>query len=172
MFRERVKDARFSGCLRRSRYTTRGVPLAIFLPILLALTMSCAQMPQGGNGREPMFGTWANKEYMSSYWVWKFVYQPDGRALNWHNGKPSDQPNNGEGRFTIERKWVDSEGNTWYRIAEEVCIAPYSEAKARREYALIKIRVTGNVLEGEWSTLDFPAEFGAFGSKHFVFYRQ
>ena len=92
--------------------------------------------------------------------------------MTWEKGKPSDQPNNYEGRFAIEKKWVDSEGNIWYRSAEKVCIAPYSEAKAIREYGLIKVHVAGNVLEGEWSTVDFPSEFRALGNKHYIYYRE
>jgi hypothetical protein len=140
--------------------------------ILFALMIGCASTPRVGKGQEPIFGTWVNNEYKSGYWIWRFIYQPNGQSLTWSNGQPADQPNNYEGRFTIDKKWVDSEGNTWYRWAEKGCLAPYSEEKANMDYGLIKVRVEGNVLEGEWSTVDSPSEFGARGSQHFIFYRQ
>jgi hypothetical protein len=172
MLEERVTGVRFPGCLGKTCCILRRVPVVIFMCILFALMIGCASTPIAGKDQEPIFGTWANNEYMSGYWVWRFIYQPNGQVLTWSNGKLADQPNNYEGRFTIDKKWVDSEGNTWYRSAEKVCIAPYSEGKAIKEYGLIKVRVAGSVLEGEWSTVDFPKEFGALGNQHFLFYRQ
>jgi hypothetical protein len=122
--------------------------------------------------REPLHGTWANQDYQHGYWTWRFIYGPDGVSRGWDTGVPSDQPNNGEGRYSIDKKWTDSEGNTWYRIAGKGCIAPYSEAKATRDYGLVKIDVSGKMLEGEWSSVDFPSEFGALGNKHFTYSRE
>ena len=61
----------------------------------------------------------------------------------------------------IEKKWRDSRGNIWYRVASAHCLVPYMDSKATKEYALVEVHSDGKTLEGEWSTVDFPSEFGA-----------
>jgi hypothetical protein len=166
MLRQRVTGAL---CSRATGCKARGIATAVLISPLLTLMMGCSSIPTAHNGKDPLYGTWVNEEYSSSYWVWRFIYQPDGLTISWDNGKPADQPNTYEGRFTIDKEWIDAKGGTWYRMAERVCIVPYSEDKIRREYGLIRVSVEGNVLESEWSTVDFPPEFGT--QVHYIFYR-
>jgi hypothetical protein len=167
MLKQRVAGVlrpRATGC------KAKGITTVILMGALFALMIGCSSIPTAEKGRDPLYGTWENEEYSSGYWVWRFIYQPDGLTTSWDNGKPADEPNTYEGRFTIDKRWIDSKGNTWYRMAERVCIVPYSEDKTRREYGLIKVSADGNILESEWSTVDFPPEFGAH--VHYVFYRR
>ncbi len=154
----------------------RRMSLGIFLALLFTLlsTAAFAQSSEGvvGSANEPLFGTWMNKEYTNTVHDWRIIYQSDGKAFYWFNGKPADQPSSGEGRIVIDKKWQDSEGNIWYRVAEKVCIGPYSDTKAQRYYGLVKMHPAADALEGEWSTVDFPEEFGALGGKHYTYYRE
>jgi len=142
----------------------RAAFLALAVTIVIFAVIGCA--------REPLHATWTNKDYEHSYWTWRFTYKPDGSSEGWSTGRPLAQPANDEGRYRIEKKWSDSEGNAWYRIAGKGCIAPYSDLKATKDYGLVKIHASGKVLEGEWSSVDFPTGFGALGNKHFTFYRE
>ena len=157
---------------RRSYRRIAGVPALTFCCLFSLLTASCASTSETAGKSELLYGTWANKEYVGTYWVCRFVYQQDGKYLVWGDGTPPDKPNNVEGRFTIDKKWGDSKGNTWYRVAGKWSFAPYSESKATKDYGLIKISSAGKVLDGEWSTVDFPTEWGSLGSAHFVYYRE
>ena len=160
-----VKEGRSCGRLH--------VALLFGICLLVPLfVIACASASGTASRSELLFGTWLNKEYVNSYWVCKFIYQPDGKSFEWGDGTLPDQPNNMEGRFSIEKKWLDSQGNTWYRIAGKDSIVPYSEAKAMKDYGLIKISSAGKVLDGEWSAVDFPSQFGALGNYHFVYNRE
>jgi hypothetical protein len=139
--------------------------------LVLPLVMACTSAPMAPGKDELLFGTWVNKELIGSQLVCKFVYQTDGKTFSWVDGRLPDQPNNSEGRFTIEKKRRDSGGNIWYRVASAHSLVPYMDSKATKEYALVEVHSDGKTLEGEWSTLDFPPEFGALGNYHYVFSR-
>ena len=165
------KRARGKPCYHAAHCKFSAVAISIMVGIVWTLMISCSSIPLE-KGKDPIYGTWRNTEYLKGNWVWRFTYEPDGLTRSWDNAKPADQPSTYEGQFTIEKKWTDAKGNTWYRTAERVCLAPYSELKTRREYGLIKVSFEGNILEGEWSSLDSPKEFGALGNVHFGFSRQ
>jgi hypothetical protein len=134
--------------------------------------MACTSTSVAPSKNELLFGTWVDKELIGSQLVCKVVYQPDGRSFTWDAMRLPEQPNTNEGRFTIEKKWRNSQGSTWYRVASAGCIVPYMESKTMREYGLVEVHSDGKTLEGEWSTVDFPSEFGALGSYHYVYRRE
>ncbi len=148
------------------------LPLFTLCLLVLPLVMACTSTSMAPSKDELLFGTWVNKELIGSQLVCKFVYQPNGRSISWADGRLPEQPNNYEGRFTINKKWLDSQGNTWYRVAGAACIVPYMDSKTTKEYGLVKVHSDGKTLEGEWSTVDFPSEFGARGSYHYVYRRE
>jgi hypothetical protein len=148
------------------------LPLFTLCLLVLPLVVACTSTSMAPGKDEIMFGTWVDKELIGSQLECKFVYQPDGRSFGWNNGRLPEQPNNTEGRFTIEKKWRDTQGNTWYRVASAGCIVPYMDSKATKEYGLVEVHPDGKTLEGEWSTEDFPSEFGALGNYHYVYHRE
>lgn len=142
----------------------RGVFFGIVLFISAAIS-TCASISMTSSSKEPAFGIWINKDYVNSYQVWRFVYYPSGKTEAWEDGRTSEQPNNYEGHFAIEKKWIDSGGNVWYRISEKV-------PKVNRRYGLVEVLASGNILEGEWSSADFPQAWGALGGKHYIYHRE
>jgi len=145
--------------------------LTIGICILLTLMAAgCASLSQTPTKDEPLFGTWFAKDLVGTQLASKFSYRPDGTTVEWTAGRLPDQPNNYEGRFSVAKKWRDSKGNSWYEVSSRGCIAPYMEQKATKMYALVEVHVDGKVLEGEWSTTDFPQEFGSH--YHYVFQRE
>lgn len=146
--------------------------IAGILCILALFALGCATTMSAPGGVEKLHGTWANKEYFGSYWTHTFTMYPDGRELWWDQSNVSDPT--GESRFVIDEKWVDGQGNTWYRLTERGSYLPYNEevARANAVYSLLRIDASGKILEGEWSKLASPKEFGALGNTHFVYFRQ
>jgi hypothetical protein len=148
------------------------LPLFTLCLLVLPSVMACTSTSMAPSKDELLFGTWVDKELIGSQLECKFVYQPDGRSFAWHHGRLPEQPNNVEGRFTIEKKWRDSQGNTWYRVAAATCLVPYMDSKATKTYGLVEVHPDGRTLEGEWSTVGFPSEFGALGNYHYVYHRE
>jgi hypothetical protein len=146
--------------------------IAGVLCILALFATGCATTTSATGGVEKLHGTWANKEYFGTYWTHTFTIYPDGREL-WWDQSAVDMPS-GEARFVIEKKWMDGQGNTWYRLTERGSYLPYNEevAKANPLYSLMKIDATGKILELENSKADFPATFGALGGTHFIYFRR
>jgi hypothetical protein len=148
------------------------LPLFMLCLLVLPLVLACTSTSTAPGKDELLFGTWVDKELIGSQLVCKFVYQPDGKSFTWGDGRLPEQPNNFEGRFTIQKKWLDSRGNTWYRVAGAGCLVPYMDSKTSKDYGLVEVHSDGKTLEGEWSTEDFPSEFGALGNYHYVYHRE
>lgn len=143
------------------------VPICCLLPILIA---ACVSGPAAG-GPDKLHGRWTNQDYVGTYWTHTFTWYPDGRSI-WFEGNDIDRPT-GEGRFDIDRRWVDREGYTWYRLVERGSYDTYNEevARANKGYTLVRINPDGNVAEMEGNPANWPSEFGALGGYHFVYYR-
>jgi hypothetical protein len=141
--------------------------LCCLLPILAA---SCVSGPAAG-GPEKLHGTWANREYFGSYWTHTFTVFPDGRDILFQKSD-LDTPTE-EGRYAIDRKWMDRDGSTWYQVTWRTSYFPYNEEVARstRMYSLVKIDASGATCELEDSAMTWPKNFGELGSHHFVYYR-
>jgi hypothetical protein len=152
------------------RYLWTGLPMIGICILIMITPASCVSPPQTPAKDEPLFGTWFAKELVGTQLACKFSYRPDGTTIEWTAGRLPDQPNNYEGRFSIAKKWRDSKGNSWYKVSARSCMVPYVESKTTEMYALVEVHVDGRVLEGEWSTTDFPPEFGAH--YHYVFQRE
>jgi hypothetical protein len=117
---------------RRGYRRVAGVLTVTFCCLFSLLTTACASSSETAGKSELLYGTWANKEYVGTYWVNRFVYQQDGKSLVWVEGTPPDKPNNVEGRFTIDKKWGDSKGNTWYRVAGKAAMLPIRNRRQRK----------------------------------------
>jgi hypothetical protein len=157
--------------MKKERHISQLLFAIISISSFLAF-IECYAQQSGSAKSEVFYGMWENADYFHSQWVWKFEYRDDGSEVLWENVKDREQPNNMEGRFTIEKKWTDSNGNHWYRTIEHSCYIPYSKKKTHTEYGLIKIDASGKTLEGEWSGMGSPEVFGALGNKHFTYYKQ
>jgi hypothetical protein len=119
-----------------------------------------------------MFGTWVNRELYGTYFSWKLTFDSQGKAWNFRGNE--EGPPSEEGRFVIEKKWIDSHGNAWYQIRSQWGYLPYNDAAASANHLdiLAKVSADGTVLEYEQSVIDYPSEFGALGGRHFVMYKE
>jgi hypothetical protein len=174
MARERIDSVLDAGVRRESRLhrRTRMVMIGVLICLFPLLVLTCVGAPQAGAGPEKLIGTWINMEFFGTFFSWKLTYDSLGKALNYKE-KEGDPPSE-EGRYTIEKRWIDSQGNTWYHIRSKWGYLPYNEAAASGNhwYTLSKISADGSVLEYEESMIDYPSEFGALGGRHFVRHRE
>jgi hypothetical protein len=146
--------------------------MGMFCLLLPLLAVTCVSAPRPGSGVERLHGTWVSKELIGTYFAWKVEYDADGSALAWI-GKEGD-PHSNEGRYRIEKTWVDSQGSTWYHVFATWGYVPYNEAAAgpNKWYDLVKISADGFTMDSESSQVDYPSAFGALGSRHGVSHRQ
>jgi len=104
---------------------------------------------------ERFCGTWANENYSRVSGLGaKWIYNPDGTFLSY-----SDVLDIGVGgtayvgTYTVEKRWTDSEGNSWYNV-----IAYFQLKDMATWYLLFKLDKYNAVLEVEYSNIDFPTE--------------
>jgi hypothetical protein len=98
---------------------------------------------------EAWSGTWINTDYGRSR-PQKLIYYPDGR---WETFvRVPNTLHDNWGKDIILDKWLDSEGNIWYRAHWE---SSYFTSKG---YAMGKISNSGNTLEVIWASESFPIE--------------
>jgi len=112
-------------------------------------------------------GTWINEEYDSRA-VWaKYEIYRDGTFAVYN--KTSDTGKNRSGTYEIVEKWIDSEGNTWYKrhIWEGAKVEGHPVG-----YDLDKFSNSGNVWEYIESGADFPTEIDKNHSQYRIYYRQ
>lgn len=133
----------------------------------LSLVFLLAAMACAAQEAEGLYGTWLNTSGHGGY---KFALFPDGTATYVN----SDSSIKSEGRFVIEKKWTDADGNIWYMTSETWHIAPYQELGAISHYVLSKLDSSGQTLEAQGSMYGYPDEFfGPLGmGSHQLYQRQ
>ena len=169
---------RIMGILRlASRPVTAGLPVigrllvVGFCCLLPLLAMTCATSPGAGTGGSRLFGTWVNRQYESTYWTYKIVYQPDGKELAFE-GAPGGAPTV-EGRYTVDGTWKDTQGGTWFRVSEKYSFLPFNAeaASGNRWHTLIRMNGAGDMLEVETTQIGPLDSFGTFGGFRWTYYR-
>jgi hypothetical protein len=174
MVRERIRSILDLGSRGNAKVMRAAgtIGLAVFCCLLPLLAITCASAPSTGAGVEKLHGKWMNKEYFGSYWTHTFVMYPGGKEI-WFTRTDLDSPT-GEGRFSIDKAWVDAEGNGWWHITWKDSYMPYNEdvANATKSYSLVKLTPAGDSMEIETSAMTWPEKFGSLGSHHFMYYKQ
>jgi ankyrin repeat protein len=115
----------------------------------------------GEAGEELLIGTWLGLPGVGG----KVIITPGGMAFYYFD--PTDDQPDMEGRITIEEKWTDEEGNTYYKVLEYWSDYPYNESEAAKWFKLYLLRPAGDVLEGNWSQIAYPEEINpSLGDYH------
>ena len=109
-----------------------------------------------------MEGTWINLDYDKAWRYAKVIRKPD-RTYEEYVMSYSELPAL-KGEYTINDKWTDSEGNTFYKIIVTSHGASY--------YILSKIDKSGKVYEDVWSTSGMPTEVDTENDLYRIYYRQ
>lgn len=160
--RERIKSIlAFRRQTASRRPTAARVVVAAVLCCLLALVaMSGASVP----GDRPLVGSWYNPGGPSMH---ELTWTADGRVFLYFR-RAAATPSL-VGRYTIETRWVDAEGCTWYHVVEHLSPPPYREGLKWPSYVVVRIDPEGTRLEYNGSPLGY-AEKLTVGWYH-VLYR-
>ena len=156
-----------------------GTLVFVFLYIYFSLTLG---LFAGGSKKEELYGTWINEEYKGNTPPFeKYIITPDGKmeffkteVAPW---EPEIEVSEGEWMacdfhtYTIEDKWVDSDGNVWYKVAAQVGGYEKIESTA---YLLMKISDSNTVLEYMVGRIDYHEGLDPTAVKYVyrIYYRQ
>lgn len=150
---------------------TRSLMLFCILCVAVAIILgSCATMGKTDKMEYVKFcGTWANNEYQvrpskvgdGS----KIIFNPEGTYVQYTF---TDDTHPGiVGFYTVEKKWTDDQGNSWYHVKD------YSPVFSVETYVLFKLNQYNSVLELARSSVDYPADTVPIDkhSDYLIFYR-
>ena len=112
---------------------------------------------------EELFGTWINAEYDEITKYSKIVIKPDGK-LEYYNA--TFYTDFDEGEFVISNKWVDSKGDIWYTVSEEIPLYMI------RYKSLYKLSNSGKTLQTIFNTREYPTEMDPDDTRYAIYYRQ
>lgn len=122
--------------------------IVCLLLLVLFLLTCCEEID------EPLYGIWVNEEYGS---FGQYVYNPDGTALSY--AKVGDIDPRAQCQCTIEEKWTDGEGNTYYKVLENWDAFPYDELDGSEWYFIHRINPSGDVKFSVSSMHEYADEF-------------
>jgi hypothetical protein len=156
------------GCKMKSRTLISGCILCV---VVLIIFGSCATM--GSPDRmvyERFCGTWANEAYepepgFIAPLFAKWIVNPDGTFLGYDYLIQTGPAR--VGFYTVEKRWTDSDGNSWYHLKS------YWPIEATTQYELWKVDKYNAVLEINWSNNDYPTAIDTkdMHSDYSIFYR-
>ena len=112
-------------------------------------------------------GTWINEEYNKRDFPAKWVIHRDGTSDKYN--RISDTGKKGSGHYEIVEKWIDDEGNIWYKLHTWGGVVVEGKPD---NYELDKFSDSGKVWE--WISLsgDFPTELDVNHLWYHIYYRQ
>ena len=132
---------------------TRTLISVLFLISIFVMTAPVSF--EGGSKKEELYGTWINEEYKDTTPPFEIeVYNPDGTYESFRTEvapweKDVEILEGGWIRdafrtYKIEDKWIDSEGNVWYKV--EAITGGY-EKRPYKVCLLMKISDSNRILE-------------------------
>jgi len=133
----------------------------LFISVMLLSTLSVLLAAN----TEECCGTWVNKEYDAYPGKGAvFILTPDGKYTSY--GKESDAQPYETGTLIIKEKWIDSEGNIWYKVTFSPDIWPGTAD------GLMKLSNSGKTLEYVWSRGQAPTEIDPSSRTYRIRYRK
>jgi hypothetical protein len=120
---------------------------------------------------EELFGTWINTDYDEVQIAAKIIFDPNGVVRAYPTVSITKEWM--IGKFTISDKWIDAEGNIWYKWLRTEAKG-MSMSDTSEHYYLGKISDSGRVLELNYSGYDYPTEVNPDSLKYAysIYYRQ
>jgi len=143
--------------------------------VLLALVQigGWAQAKYHAKQNEELYGTWITDKSVNSYHVQKVAYFAGGWK-DFNNIGDTDPYDSGT--MKIDKKWTDSDGNTWYETFHMITTGG-SDRKGYKLEVLHKISQSGMVKEsvrtlvGAFDPTLYPTEIDPKDDTYQIFYR-
>ena len=131
--------------------TRTFVSILILVLIVLIIAGSCATMKSPDKMVYERFcGTWVNTEYEGKEWPRvKLIFTPDG-TITFYSVLHDTSTYHGLS-YTVEKRWTDSEDNSWYHI-----IVKGPKDPRATEYLLLKLEKYNTILEYNYSGTKYP----------------
>jgi hypothetical protein len=141
---------------------TNLLSLVLFIAVLIVVgNIASGQDAYVVKEDEELFGTWVNPEYDGrgkyARIVMEYINTWDEYLLT------SSEAPVLYGEFTINEKWKDTDGNTFYKIIVTASGPPY--------YVFLRIDEAGKVYEDVWSTSDMPTHIDPKDERYRIYYR-
>ncbi len=117
-----------------------------------------------------MFGTWVNERHDTpgNPFFAKRELFADGRELDYDFLTDTEPAR--ESRNTVDKAWIDAEGNHWYRIHTIGWEYGNPELKLER-FGLVKLDASGNFLEQLNFKFDYPQVMDPADVNYAAYYR-
>lgn len=123
--------------------------------ILSLLTMPAAAQTQAGNEGEKLLGTWVDAK--QGYYYSKLEISSAVKMISYMKG--SDEPYS-EARYSIDKKWSDDSGNTYYQCSTRWSWIPFDDSKIyNKTFFLFRVDASGDTMQGNHSTNHMPTDF-------------
>ena len=139
---------------------TRTVASILILVLtVMVIAGSCATGKKAyvAKDDEELYGAWSNLGYDETDAAHMFLFETDGVLQTYKTANTTKKWWNG--KYTITDKWIDDEGNIWYKILiTEIKLDTISLPDAEKYYYLGKISDSGRVFEFSYSGYDYPPE--------------
>jgi hypothetical protein len=154
--------------------TTKLVLLCTLIAAAIVVIGSCATGKKASVTDKDIYkklsGTWINTYYdgfseSHKYYSGKYVIKRDGTYDGYANSSDTSRTSFGE-IISIDEKWIDSEGNFWYKSTTESLVTH------RQNYELGKIHSSGNVWELTTLSYEYPNELDPNHGRYRIYYRQ
>jgi len=117
---------------------------------------------------EEIYGTWVNTNYpksnTKSWFPQKIIIKP-GPTYEYYSSRLDLVPGS-ISTFTLTAKWIDSEGNVWYRMIWKW------KGEGNPRYETGKINNLGQTWEFINSYDDYPTEIDLNHPEYHIYYRQ
>ena len=151
-----------------TRQTRTLVSILILVLAVLIVIESCATYEKAYKKDYKFFArTLINEEYNSHPFSAKYVLKRDGTWYTYE--KTTDTEKRFTGHYIIKEKWIDSEGNSWYKM--HTWEGDIVEGKPSY-YELDKFSKSGKVWEYISYADDYPIEIDESIFEYHIYYRQ
>jgi hypothetical protein len=113
---------------------------------------------------EVIYGTWTNENYNEGTDLVKLVMNPDLTYEQYNTFR--DLPPYFKGKYVIEKKWSDDEGNTWYWVKKFM--------RSKTKYELAVVTADGKSYANAFDYAKYPTErrLSHGNTKARIFYKE
>jgi hypothetical protein len=123
--------------------------------ILPLSSIPAAAQTNDANENEKLVGTWVNT--IGGYHYYKLEITSEVRMINYMKG--SDEPYS-EARYSVDNKWTDDSGNTYYQCSTRWSWIPFNDSKVYdKEFFLFRIDASGDTMFEAHSGTRMPSDF-------------